>query len=155
LIGGGGFFIWHTRTTQEPLGGSQPPVVTTPVASAPAPAPVVASPEIALQTEPADAVVVIDGKELPSDKRAITRPAAGQTMTVVIRAKGYEDTSVLVDYFTPTPLDVTLKPIPLEIDVPDPAATASASSAPAAPAASTAKPKPKLKDPNVLPDNPY
>ncbi len=163
LIGGGGFFVWRSRTAQPPAPASAmsaPPVtVTAPVASS-SPAPPVlapaASPDIVLRTTPAYAVLLLDGKELPAEARSIPRPSAGQNVTVLIRAKGHEDTSVLVDYFTTSPLDVTLKPV-LEIDAPDPAASASASPATSASGASSSKPhtKPRPKDPTVLPDNPY
>ena len=155
LIGGGGFFIWQTRTTQDPLSppAAKSATATPEVSAVPAaPASPAAPPEIALRTTPAEATVVVDGSELPPDMRSVLRPAAGQTTTVVVRAEGYEDRSVLVDSLTPTPLDVKLEPV-LDIDVPD---TADPASAPA-PAASSAKPvsKPRPKDPNVLPDNPY
>ena len=161
VIGGGGFFIWQTRTTHD----VSPPAVAMPAAPAPtetiasaAPAPVM-PPEIVLQTTPADAAVVVDGKELPVDQRSIPRPDTGRTITVVLRANGYEETSVVVDHLTATPLDVMLKPV-LELDAPDPAEPASSAGASASavvppPTSSAAKPKTKPKDTNVLPDNPY
>jgi len=161
LIGGGGFFLWHSRTGEQapmPAASALAPPAAAPAASS-APAPVAApaaSPEITLRTTPADAIVLVDGKELPAGGRSLPRPAAGQTVTVLVRANGHEDTSVLVDYFTASPLDVTLQPI-LEIDAPEPDASAapatSSSAASSAKAPSKARPKEPL--PNALPDNPY
>lgn len=148
LIGGGGFFVWHTRTTAAPPAPTfqQPPPSTAPTSSTSSPA----SAEIALKITPPDATVVVDGRELPSDARAIARPAAGQTMTLLVKAKGHEDTSVAVDFFSQPELVITMKPI-LEIDT-----AGSASPSASAAASSSAKhSKPRPRDPNAIPDNPY
>ncbi|MBX3200866.1 MAG: protein kinase, partial [Labilithrix sp.] len=104
LIGGGGFFLWYTRTTTALIEDApSPPAATTPAASAsaaptaPPAAPPEASPEIALRTTPADAILLVDGKELPPEARSIPRPPAGQTVAVSARAKGHEDVTVQID----------------------------------------------------------
>jgi len=155
LIGGGGFFVWQTRTTHP--GAAPQPMVQPAASSTTVAAPTPASPEIALKITPADAIVVVDGNPLPADKRAIARPAAGATVTLIVKAKGHEDTSVLVDFFTASQLEIALKPI-LEIDpVPSAAASATATGAAAPSAAPSAKPhsKPRPRDPNGIPENPY
>jgi eukaryotic-like serine/threonine-protein kinase len=159
LIGVGGFFIWHARTKPASL----PPIATatasatTPAASAsvatkaspPAPA------EITFQVTPEDAVLTVDGKALGPGVRTIPRPATGETVAVVVTAKGFDDASLQVDLATPQPVVVALKPV-LELDAPGGAATPEVPAASAS-AAGSAKPhpKPRPKEPAALPDNPY
>jgi hypothetical protein len=68
------------------------------------------SPALAFRLTPAEAALIVDGKELAPDVRSVPRPAMGMTVTVVARAKGHEDSAVQVDYFTTSPLELTLKP---------------------------------------------
>jgi hypothetical protein len=155
-IGGSGFYVWSTRTTQSSafMSAAPPPMATAPAASAAStPALQAASAEIVFRTTPADAVIVVDGSELPPDRRLVARPAAGRTVTVVMRAKGHDDSSVQVDYFTKSPLVVELEPI-IEVDSPGGVAGVTAGSAPPSPAKPRSASKPR-SSPTVLPDNPY
>jgi hypothetical protein len=68
------------------------------------------SPELAFRVTPPEATLIVDGKDLAADVHTVPRPAMGMTLTVVARAKGYEDSAVQVDYFTTSPLELTLKP---------------------------------------------
>jgi hypothetical protein len=72
----------------------------------------VASPEIAFALTPPDAVLSVDGQELAPGLRALPRPAIGKTATVVARARGHEDATLRIDYFTAAPLEITLRPLP-------------------------------------------
>lgn len=161
LIGGGGFFIWHTRTTHV---ATTMPVVTTAVTASPAGSGATpqstASPEITFNVFPADATLTVDGRDI-GQARSVARPAAGKSATLVAKAKGYEDTTISIDYFTNATTEITLKPV-IEVDGPgggvatSPSASPSASASAIDPAASAKpKPKPRPKDPNALPDNPY
>ena len=132
VIGGGCFYYWKAR---QQLAVAPPPVTAQPAATASA------TPEVAFRISPADAVLVVDGQ--PKDKKSVPRPAAGQSTAVVVRAKGFDDSVVQIDYFSALSLDVTLKE------------SVEAGAAPPA-SASVKKPKPrKDKDPTALPDNPY
>ncbi|MBX3217468.1 MAG: protein kinase [Labilithrix sp.] len=169
LIGGGGFFLWYTRTTTAQIEDAPPPPsATTPAAgasaapTAPPVAPPEASAEIALRATPHDAVLLVDGKELPPETRSIPRPPAGQTVALSARAKGYADVTVQIDSLTTAPLELVLSPLegeaPATPETPpaDPGPAADPSPA-AAPASSSAKPpsKPRPREPSTLPDNPY
>jgi serine/threonine-protein kinase len=151
LIGGGAFYVWRARSAEASSSPAETASVTAEASSAPAasgfsPASL-ASAEIALVVEPSDTVLTVDGRELPDGKRAVARPPAGKVVTVVARAQGYEDTSVVVDASTSSPLEIKLKPLRRDA-VADAGAQAAASSRP--------QPKrPKEKDPMALPDNPY
>ena len=91
--------------------------------------------------KPADATVVVGGIELARGQRSLPRPPVGRTVTIVARAKGHDDVSVLVDYFTVTPLDIVLRPSPDD---------AHAVAPPSKP-----HPRPKPKESEPLPSNPY
>ena len=167
VIGTGGFFAWRSRSAARIDG---PPVaataVTPPSASAPesiasaapAPAPAsAASPEIAFVVTPPDATLTVDGNDLAPGVRQLPRPAAGTTVMLVAHAKEHEDVTILVDYFTTSPVEITLKPAgetAIEID-------AGLTGATAAEDPSQPRPKPKPKqpnnpnNPNGLPANPY
>jgi serine/threonine-protein kinase len=117
LIGVGGFFV--VRGRHAPAASVEPTPVTTPV---PVPVPVAAtapvasggaaaSPDVAFRVVPAEATLVVDGKDLAAELRTIPRPAMGKSVTVVARAKGHEDATVLVDFFTASPMELTLKPL--------------------------------------------
>jgi serine/threonine-protein kinase len=141
VIGGGGFFLWRGRHPAVPAPNASEVVPRPTVTAAPARPPASAStavaitPEITLKVTPAEAMIVVDGQELRGDKRAVPRPAPGKTMALVVRAKGFDEATLWVDYFSPTTLDITLKPI-LEID-------------------NVPAPKPKSKRAPSLPENPY
>ena len=169
LIGGAGFLVWR---------GKHPPppdAMTTPIASvgyAPVPAKAVApaSTEIAFRLAPAEATLSVEGKDLPPGTRVVPRPAIGMTVNVVVRANGYEDVTVLVDFFTTSPMELTLKST-ADASVAPPAATTPSTAAPvpndplttapsdppkdpAAPKDPIKKPPRPPKDPGV-PANPY
>ena len=76
--------------------------VTTPASTA--------SAEIVLKIVPSEATLSVDGQEVAGDVRTVSRPAMGKTVTVVARAKGFEDVTILVDFFTTSPMELTLKP---------------------------------------------
>jgi eukaryotic-like serine/threonine-protein kinase len=151
VIGGSGFYFWQKRHAQASInvGSFDDPVATASVSLA---APTVAS-EVALNITPASATVTIDGRELSRDKLVVPRPIAGQTVTVVARAKDFEDTAVVIDALTNTPLDVRMKPILID-QVVAPSADAPAA-APAASVSAKPRPKPRPKEPTTLPENPY
>jgi serine/threonine-protein kinase len=167
LIGVGGFYAWHARHA--------PPVATTAGEAKPLAAgasygndahvkPPVASVDIVLRLTPPDAVLVVDGQNVAPGARTVLRPAMGKTVTVVARAKDYEDVTVYVDFFTKSPLDVTMKPV---ANAAPPASVDDVSFAPAAPDeapkdgarpkdGTTEKPRPHrpVADP-ALPPNPF
>jgi hypothetical protein len=91
---------------------------------------------------PAEGALVVDGSELPAAQREVPRPPVGQTATVVARAPGYDDATLLVDYFTVTPLEIVLR-TKADIDA----------------GAVAKKPRPRASAgpsvPSELPDNPY
>jgi serine/threonine protein kinase len=109
------------------------------------------STEVVLRISPVDAKVTADGKELPVGGRVVTRPAAGKAITVLARAKGYEDATISIDYFTVSPVDLKMKPGSSESDN-APATTPS----PPTPPPTSARPhgKARPKEPSI-PDNPY
>jgi len=167
LIGGAGFLVWRGKHPR-------PDVVTSPVptlAVAPVPATAVASStEIAFRLAPPEAMLTVDGKDLPPETRQVTRPRIGMTVNVVVHAKGYEDVTVLVDFFTTSPMELTLKsaadasaaplgttttvPVAPAADEPVVAAPKDPPKDPPAPKDPTKKPPRPPKDPGV-PANPY
>ena len=171
LIGGAGFLVWRGKHAPQPE-ASAPAVTSTTAAgqggqgapSLPKPA-TPASTEITFRLAPADATLSVDGKDLPPSTRAVPRPAVGMTVNVVVRAKGCEDVTVLVDFFTTSPMELTLKPAP-DANVAPAAATATAVPAAEEPVAAAPpkdpvpvkdpvkKPPRPPKDPSV-PANPY
>jgi len=155
LIGGGGFFIWHARAKQAPTPPPAPTEVAAPAPSPPTSATVPAAAPavpVAIDATPADAILIVDGNELPPETRSIPRPAEGQTVTVLLRAKGHDDASIEIDSSMEGPIEIALRPIaentaPAASAVPD-ISTAAASSA-------KAPSKPRPREPSALPDNPY
>ena len=153
-IGVGSFFLWRKgnnadrtvapQTQPQPTG--QTGLVTSssaqPALSPPATA------DIVFKMTPDSAVLSVDGVPLErrsSDQsKAIARPAVGKTVTVVAHAPGYEDVTILVDYFTTSPMDLALKPETAEADTPD--ASAKGGDKPD-------KPKKPRNEP--IPANPY
>ena len=123
IIGGGGFYVW--RGGQKPVEIAAPSTTTTVAAGAlapPSPSPAAstiapASADITFRLTPADATLLVEGRELPPDVRTIARPQIGKTVNVVVRARGHEDVTTLVDFFTSSPMDLDLK-------APDPTAAA-------------------------------
>ncbi|GAC1542562.1 MAG: hypothetical protein NVS3B10_06950 [Polyangiales bacterium] len=121
LIGAGGFVaIKHRHAAVEVDSGDTEAVPKsssiegTPAATTVTPTP--ARVEIQLRITPARATLSVDGRELASDARTLTRPAMGKSVTVVAHASGYEDATVLVDFFTTSPLEIALKPLPAAVD---------------------------------------
>jgi serine/threonine-protein kinase len=148
---GGAFYVWRARAAKSSSSPAEMASVAAEVRSAPTASgssPVSpASAEIALVVVPPDAVVTVEGRELTGGKRAVARPPAGKVVTVVARAPGYEDTSVVVDSSTSSPLEITLKA--LRRDAVADAGVTAASSKPPPPK------RPKERNPMALPDNPY
>ena len=116
LIGVGGFFV--VRHRHAAVAVEAPPAIGPNASGAsasgsggasagtPTPVPV----EIAFRVTPAEATLSVDGLELAGDVRSVTRPAMGKSVMVVARAKGFEDMTVLVDFFSSSPLQIALKP---------------------------------------------
>ncbi len=110
LIAGGGFYAWqrrHADAKTEPAATPSAAASAAP-SSAPSSAPA-AKTELVFETTPADATLVVDGRELPPGTRQIPRPPAGTTVTLVVRAPGKRDATRLVDYFTVSPMSVVLE----------------------------------------------
>ena len=143
LIGVGGFLVLKHRRV-APAVDVAPMVDTkgTPgVAGDPATTPIAPTPvpvEIAFRVTPPETTLSIDGLELAPDARNVTRPAMGKSLTVIARAKGYEDTTVLVDFFTTSPLEITLKPVAAPQAAADPAPVPVPTAPPVATAATAA-----------------
>jgi len=178
VIGVGGFFAWRMRSAPPTAVGEAPPATLSSGAAAPAASAQAASPgapskEIVFRVVPSEASLSVEGAELPQDARVVARPEMGKTVTVVLHAKGHEDVTVLVDYFTTSPMEIALKPITEAAATPVAADTAAAGAAadepkPAVktdsapvtttprPAGDRPKPRPKASaaDPG-LPANPY
>ena len=180
LIGIGGYFAWrgrhHAATEVAPIAvRSAGPVVPVPVplpmapsgaadpAGSSAPAPV--SAEIVFRVVPSEAALSVDGKELAADVRTVPRPPVGKTVNVVAHAPGHEDTTVLVDFFTTSPMELALKPVAAEATTaktdtpptPPPVSTGAngeATGETPAPAKDPAKKKPQGGS-SGLPANPY
>ena len=74
-----------------------------------------------LRITPDSAVVIIDGVVLPRGTDTITKPRAGATMNVLVRADKHEDTIVMVDSATPDEVEVAL--VPSAVGVVAPVAT--------------------------------
>ena len=51
----------------------------------------------------------VDGRDLAPDVRTVPRPDMGKTVAVVVRSNGHDETTILVDYFTTSPMELTLK----------------------------------------------
>ncbi len=133
-LGGGGFFAWRYQrakaaaaeieampipapvnvTAAGPTNAGPRPAQSgvaagvTPPASASAA--VVELAEITLKTTPEAAILVIDGKEQPAGLKSFFRPEKGQTVTVIVRAAGFEDETLKVTSDAPPPTEIALKP---------------------------------------------
>lgn len=118
LIGVGGFYAWSRRAAPVPStdtsttapvssasGGTAPSAA--PGSSAAALSPV--SADIVFRIVPSEAILSVDGRALGPEVRTVPRPEMGKTLAVVAKAPGYEDTTILVDYFTTSPMELTLK----------------------------------------------
>jgi hypothetical protein len=155
VIGTGGFLVWRARRPAA----EAPVTVVAPSASESPGAP---SSEIAFNLTPADATINVDGKEVTT--RSLPRPAPGKTLAVVVHAKGHEDQTLLVDYFTASPKSVALKPSSVaaadpRIELPpDPAPPPQAKPVdvkPVDPKPPELKPRPRPAATPALPANPY
>jgi serine/threonine-protein kinase len=179
LIGVGGFFAWrgrhaHAPATEPvvmPTGSGAPTAVAAGGSSATNASPTPVSADIAFNVVPADATLSVDGKALAPDVRTVPRPAVGTTVRVVASAKGHEDATVLVDFFSTSPMTLTLKsdavPPAAPVDPPAGAAPADPPAADKDPRKDSPKDAPKdpPKDPPkkrrpggadpALPPNPF
>ena len=81
----------------------------------------------------------------------------GKTVTVVARAKGFEDVTILIDFFTTSPMELTLKPAaaggPTVTD-PAPPAAEEVKDPAKDPPKKDPKPRQPARDP-ALPPNPF
>jgi hypothetical protein len=128
IIGGGAFLAWRVRSSSVASSSASSPVAvvassastgglagaeasavaSASVSSATAPS-VVA--EVTFRVEPADAVIVVDGRELASDVRSVARPMDGKSVFVTARAPGHADATILVDAMTNSPVHLVLKAV--------------------------------------------
>lgn len=193
IIGGAGFFVWRAKAhptasapvvQPAPVDISSAPLGASASASSAASAVAKPSPELTFHVTPENATLSVDGRDLGT-ARTIPRPEAGKNATVIVKAPGFDESTVLVDYFSHTPLDVSLKVAPttsIELgdgkpeapgDPPSKPSDAKSDpktgdSKPADPAKpSDAKPKPDRhpsapaarpdgkKEPSAVPANPY
>jgi serine/threonine-protein kinase len=172
IIGVAGYYV--VRASRAPAPAASSPPASTALASVEAPAAAhaaSASPpssasaapaaaQIVFKIYPENAVLVVDGKEMDKDVRAIARPEAGAKLEVVVRAEGFKEQSFSLDDATASPVDVWL------VDATQAAASSSASTAvptaaptadPGAPGVpggtSTGGSRSKKNDP--IPANPY
>jgi serine/threonine-protein kinase len=160
IIGGGGYYVWHRKHAEPPPLIAQPTPMNQSAATP--------TSDIALRVTPPDATIVVDGVELAPGTKNVPRPPAGKMVTVVARAKGFDDATVLVDYYTKSPMDIPLRSQAVTIELPDnptppPAADPPQGNTGAAPPPPTpdrppdqptTKPRPKPRDPGI-PANPY
>lgn len=116
LIGLGGFYAWRGRQSAVAIKSADPATsaaAASSSASATGGANAPASADIVFRITPADATLSIDGVDLTSDAsdaRTMKRPPMGKTVTVMARAKDHDEVTVFVDFFTTSPLELTLKP---------------------------------------------
>ena len=164
LIAFGGFYAWqkrHVRVADNVPTTSTPAVTPVPV---PVPVPVgdhapasAVSAEIAFKIVPSDATLSVDGQEVAGDLRTVARPPIGKTVTVVVRAKGFEDVTVLVDFFTTSPMELTLKPAsvgPPAVGDPAPPTAEEPKDGPKDPPKKEPRTRQPARDP-ALPPNPF
>lgn len=116
--------------------------------------PAAPSGDIVIDVTPAEAILVVDGEELAEDARTVARPAAGESVTVAVRATGYGEAIVTIDASTESPIAVALEPLPFDLDGWEIPPAPPAQGAPGDPAAPPAWTRPKSA-PAELPDNPY
>lgn len=167
MIGTGGFLIWKSQQIRREQSQTPAPSATasssaapSAVVSAPSSAAAVAARDITFKITPPEATIAMDGKELDPTMRTLPRPAAGTTVPVVIRAPGYEDQTSLIDYFTASPYEVSLKKAAASDPTPTPPPSAEPAAKVDPPKDDTTpdpkpKPKPKPKTDPVLPPNPF
>jgi serine/threonine-protein kinase len=167
VIGVGGFYGWRKRhapvadtvptaviPVPVPVGSAAPVATATSVA-----APPVASADIVFRIVPSEATLSVDGLDVAADLRTVPRPAMGKTVTVVARAKGYDDVTIHVDFITTSPMELTLKPVAVGAQA-GPSGPTAADPAPVTPdeAKDPVKDPPKkrlpARDP-ALPPNPF
>ncbi len=164
LIGFGGYYAWHKRhlrvadnvpTTSTPAVTPVPVPVPVPVGDH-APASTVSA-EIAFKIVPSEATLSVDGQAVTGDLRTVARPAIGKTVTVIVRAKGFEDVTVLVDFYTTSPMELTLKPAsggPPAVGDPAPPTAEEPKDGPKEPPKKEPRTRQPARDP-ALPPNPF
>lgn len=125
------------------------------VSVAPPPAPTPAVPEmIVVKPVPTNALVLVAGAVVGPGEQKIARPAEGKSLTVEVRADGFESQTIKIDHESKVDLTVTLvaKEVP---DAQAPEAEASAAAAPTPPPAATPAPTPTRAAPaNTRPPAP-
>ena len=164
LIGFGGYYAWHKRHLRgadNVATTSTPAVIPVPV---PVPVPVgdhapasTVSAEIAFKIVPSEATLSVDGQAVAGDLRTVARPAIGKTVTVIVRAKGFEDVTVLVDFYTTSPMELTLKPAsggPPAVGDPAPPTAEEPKEGPKEPPKKEPRTRQPARDP-ALPPNPF
>ncbi|HEY8073520.1 MAG TPA: protein kinase [Labilithrix sp.] len=151
LIGGGGWVLWHKKSAEPPVLIAQPRPTPVPQ-SAPA------SADIVFRIAPPEATLSVDGADLPAGAKNVPRPAQGRSVMVVARAKGFEDTTVLVDWFTTSPMEIALKPAgapTIELGDNPPGSASPPEGTPADSASASPVAKPKRPVGPAIPANPY
>lgn len=161
VIGGGGFLAMRrskARTVEvHPTPSGSPASTSAPLASGAAPTALAgASATIAFNVSPAQAVLVLDGKDLDKGVRSVPRPPPGTTVSVHVRADGYDDAVIQVDAFTKSPVEMILRESRPALELGEDAGAAAAASGSDPAPAEAPKPvaKPKPAEP-AMPDNPY
>jgi len=152
LIGGGGYYVWRSRSVAA---REAPPATTVAGASSgsPAQAPVAggaaapsastaaASAEIAFVITPPETRLSVDGVELPPGTKLVPRPPVGKNAMVTARAPGHEDMTVSVDFFTTSPKELALKRLDVLTGEPAPMPQAASTvTAPSTPTVATTTP---------------
>jgi hypothetical protein len=168
VIAGAGLYAWKRQhagaTVASPTAAPAPASASAAPASASA-----ARGELVFETTPTDATLFLDGRALGSGVRRTPRPPAGTTATLVVRAPGKRDATRLVDYFTNSPMRITLEDAPALADAPEPSAASAkppepkpepvkpaTAAPPGIPAGAKPDPRPKAPKPDpALPANPY
>jgi eukaryotic-like serine/threonine-protein kinase len=105
-IGGAGYLAWRSQRAEVASG---PPDVAPSGAAVSADQGTPSTSDITFATSPPDARLVVDGRELALGTRTIPRPAQGQSVTVIARAPNHEDTTVVIDASTKSPVGLALK----------------------------------------------
>jgi len=115
-----------------------------------------ASQPIEFRVTPPEALLIVDGNEVAADVRAVPRPGVGHTRAVVARMKGFADATTMVDYFTSSPVVLTLRELASQTDAsvpvePDAAAKKNPAKSPNAPPPRS----PTVRSTPALPPNPF
>jgi hypothetical protein len=166
VIAGAGLYAWKRQHAGATV--ASPTAAPAPASAAPASASA-ARGELVFETTPTDATLFLDGRALGSGVRRTPRPPAGTTATLVVRAPGKRDATRLVDYFTNSPMRITLEDAPALADAPEPSAASAkppepkpepvkpaTAAPPGIPAGAKPDPRPKAPKPDpALPANPY